>query len=91
MTDDTEDKKTDKVISMKEFLREVEHESSFPTVEDILQLVGEHGTKKVVCVCEDFDGKMGFFTNCSNYMEILFFLEAYKKIILDYTVSQSHE
>lgn len=92
MGDEPEDKKTDKVISMKEFLKEVEQDRADAfSVSDVFDYCMQSTPKKAVVICENEEGKMGFFTNCSNYMEILFFIEAYKKIILDYTVGPSYE
>lgn len=87
---DDEDKKTDKVISMREFLKEVKDEDVY-TVSDVFDYCMQSSPKKAVVICENDEGKMGFFTNCSNYMEILFFIEAYKKIILDNTVGPTYE
>ena len=89
---DEEDKKNDRVISMKEFLKEVEQDRAEDhSVADLFDYCMQASPKKAVVICENEEGKMGFFTNCNNYMEILFFIEAYKKIILDNTVGPSYE
>lgn len=86
-----DDKKTDKVISMSEFLKEVDSEDSgIPSFSDLCSKAMERNPQKVVLLCEGDNGQMSFYTNCSNYPEIIFFLESYKKIILDYTVGEGY-
>ena len=87
----TDDKKTDKVISMKEFLKEVDTSSPhLPSFSDLCSKAMERNPQKAILLCEGDDGQMSFYTNCTSYPEILFFIESYKKIILDYTIGEGY-
>ena len=107
MTDDTEDdKKTDRVISMEDFKqseRKVERDAgNHKDIDDmtnldvlesseVLDLMKTADLSRVVVLGQMRDGKFRFGGNVHSYEEVIFMMEAYKKIILDNVVGQEYD
>lgn len=81
-----DDKKTDKVISMTEFLKD----ESAPTGQEICDIVGDYNPKFVLVIHEDENGRLSLSTNYGSYTDIVFALEAVKASIIQQAMTQGY-
>ena len=85
----TDDKKTDRVISMADFRKsEAEQDGEAPamTPEEVLDYMKTYDLGTVIILGQQKDGSFRFGGNIVDVSEVVFLLEAYKKIVLDSTV-----
>ena len=90
----TDDKKTDRVISMADFKKSAEkdcEDSPNLTPNEVLEFMKQHSLETVVVLGQQEDGRFRFGGNIVEMSEVLFLLEAYKKIILDSLIGVSYE
>ena len=80
----TNDKKTDRVISMEDFHKSAKAEKEGGrTVEEVLNMMKEHELDGLIAVGINNEGRMAFYTTSGDYGEILFLLEAYRKLVME--------
>lgn len=83
----TDDKKKDKVISLEDFNRSVRKaegdEPESPTIEMIAEAMQKHNLEDFIGVGVTQDGRIAFYTTTSDYGQILFLCETYKKLIME--------
>jgi hypothetical protein len=78
------DKKTDRVISMEDFQREADHqELGLMTVDDIVSKIQENDITEMIAIGENEEGQISFYGNCQTAAKLIFFLEFYKKLVMD--------
>jgi hypothetical protein len=78
------DKKTDRVISMEDFQREADHqELGLMTVDDIVSKIQENDITEMIAIGENEEGQISFYGNCKTAAKLIFFLEFYKKLVMD--------
>lgn len=92
MADEPEDdKKTDRVISMKEFLKEVPKEEEGPTGLELLAHVALYEPKFVLVIHEDSEGRLSLSTNYHNYSDVIFALETVKATVVQQSMTRPYE
>ena len=86
----TDDKKTDRVISMADFKKSAknpnEGTSSVMSPEEVLEFMKTYELGTVVVLGQHKDGSFRFGGNIADISEVVFLLEVYRKIILDAAV-----
>ena len=88
----TDDKKTDRVISMADFKKSAEETTSdILNPKECLEFMKQYDLDTVVILAQQSDGSFRFGGNIVDVSEIIFLLEAYKKIILDSVVGFNYE
>jgi len=89
----TDDKKTDRVISMADFKKSAENQDEEPVLSasEVLEHMKQHPLETVVVLGQQEDGRFRFGGNIMEMSEIIFLLEAYKKIILDSMIGVHYE
>lgn len=92
MADEPEDdKKTDRVISMKEFLKEVPKEEEGPTGLELLAHVAMYEPQFVLVIHEDSDGRLSLSTNYRNYSDVIFALETVKATVIQQSMTRPYD
>jgi len=92
MTDEPEDTKTDRVISMAEFRKSERESKDGPsgmdamTPNEVLEYMKQYQLQTVVILGQQSDGSFRFGGNIADVAEVVYLLEAYKKIIIDSSV-----
>ena len=89
----TDDKKTDRVISMADFKKSVEKQDEEPVLSssEVLEHMKQYPLETVVVLGQQEDGRFRFGGNIVEMNEVIFLLEAYKKIILDSMIGVHYE
>ena len=83
----TDDKKKDGVISLEDFKKTAEKldgkEDEVPSIQEVADAMLKHDLKEFVGIGVTEQGQIAFYTTTSDYGEILFLCEVYKKLIME--------